>query len=95
MLYSVRGRHRGSPPLHGRCPGFVRRPRRIVGNISAFLSTSLGPLNPISDPMAVVREHVTDLIKEEIGEAFGIDIDHLKSFLLPPTHWLNVQSVTS
>jgi hypothetical protein len=66
----------------------------IVGNISDLLSDVLGPLNPITAPLAEVREYVTNLIKDEIAEAFGIDIDHIKSFLVSPTHWLNVQSVT-
>ena len=57
-------------------------------------SDVLGPLNPITAPLAEVKEYVTKLIKDEIAEAFGIDIDHIKSFLLTPTHWLNVQSVT-
>lgn len=66
----------------------------IVGNISDFLSDVLGPLNPITAPLAEIREYVTGLLKDEIGKAFGIDIDHIKSFLMSPTHWLDVESVS-
>ena len=71
-----------------------RRPRRHRRQHQRPPLGRARPLNPITAPLAEVREYVTNLIKEEIAEAFGIDIDHIKSFLLSPTHWLNVQSVT-
>lgn len=65
-----------------------------IGNLSDLFSDVLGPLNPITAPIAEVKEYVTELLKDEIGKAFGIDIDHIKSFLTSPTHWMNVQSVS-
>ena len=66
----------------------------IIGNLSDFLSDVLGPLNPITAPLAEIKEYVTELIKDEIAEAFGIDVDHVKSFLTSPTHWMDVESVS-
>lgn len=66
----------------------------VIGNLSDFLSDVLGPLNPITAPLAEIKEYVTELIKDEIAEAFGIDVDHVKSFLTHSTHWIDVQSVS-
>jgi len=65
-----------------------------IGVLSDLLDDLLGPFNPVTAPIAEVKEYVTELLKDEIAEAFGIDLDHIKSFISTPTHWLNVQSVT-
>ncbi|MDQ3067783.1 MAG: hypothetical protein M3R12_11645 [Actinomycetota bacterium] len=65
-----------------------------IGDLSDLFSDVLGPLNPITAPLADIKEYVTEFLKDEIGKAFGIDIDHIKSFLTSPTHWMNVQSVS-
>ena len=65
-----------------------------IGNLSALFSDVLGPLNPITAPIAEVKEYVTELLKDEIAKAFGIDVDHIKSFLTTPTYWMNVESVS-
>jgi hypothetical protein len=65
-----------------------------IGNLSDLFSDVLGPLNPITAPIAEIKEYVSELLKDEIAKAFGIDLDHIKSFLTTPTYWMNVESVS-
>lgn len=62
--------------------------------LSTFLSDVLGPLNPITAPLSEIKQYVTDLLKEQIGKALGVDLELLKSFLTSPTYWMDVQSAS-
>ncbi|HEX6024997.1 MAG TPA: zinc dependent phospholipase C family protein, partial [Solirubrobacter sp.] len=67
----------------------------IMSDVSDVLSDIFGPeLNPLEEGIAAAKSYAKEKIKAAIEEETHISIDHLKSFLTAPTHWLEVQAVT-
>lgn len=75
-------------------PDAVGGLRQLLQDFSDDLAALGVPFNPIQEVLADIKEFATEMIKDLIEEAYGIDVDQLKSFLTSPTHWLNVESVS-
>lgn len=75
-------------------PDFVGGLRQALQDFSDDLAVLGIPFNPIEEALADIQELASEIVKDLIEEAYGIDIDQLKSFLTHPTHWMNVESVS-
>lgn len=79
-------------------PDFVGGLRQLLQDFSSELDGILAvlgiPFNPIEEALAELENLAKEYVKDLIKEAYGVDVDQLKSFLSHPTYWLNVEGTT-
>ncbi len=69
-------------------PDFVGDLRSILGDVADALSDVLGyigiPFNPLQEAIAELEEYVKEVIKDQIKESFGVDIEAIETFVKSP-----------
>ena len=77
----------GAPDLVG---GVRDKLKQVADLLDAFIEPAA---NPLRLKLVELEEYAKRLIKQQIKERFGFDVDAAKDFLKHPTHWINVEGV--
>ena len=70
-------------------PDFVGKARKALNALADTIDEWVGPaLNPLRWVASQVRDVIHTLLKREIREATGLDVDEIRDFITSPEQWM-------